>query len=107
MLGNLARRTVELAVFFFAAYAFVFVPLGNRTGLEHCRAILRSRAAREAGHDIGAAADRLRQRLLADDEAVVPGRGSPIVPVLPKNHRSPAQSAVTPAVDLGQPDASM
>ena len=106
MVGNFARRVIELAVLFFAAYAFVFVPLGSRTGLDHCRAILHTRAAREAGRDIGKAADRLRDRMFADDDAVVPGRGTPVVPALPKRSHSPAQAAVAPLVMLG-PDASM
>ena len=106
MLGNFARRVIELAVLFFAAYAFVFVPLGNKTGLDHCRAILHTRAAREASRDVGKAADRLRDRLFSDDEEALPGRGSPVIPVLPKPTRSPAQAAVAPA-DLFGPDASM
>jgi hypothetical protein len=104
VLGNFARRVVELAVLFFAAYAFAFVPLGSRTGLEHCRAILDTRAAREAGRDVGRAADRLRQRLFASDDEAVPGRGTPVVPALPR--RSHPQAAVAPH-DLFGPDASM
>lgn len=92
---------------FFAAYAFVFVPLGSRTGLEHCRAILHTRAAHEAGRDFGKAAERLRQRLFSSDEETVTGRGSPIIPDLPKRAHSPAQAAVAPTDDFGAPDASM
>lgn len=106
MLGNFARRVIELAVLFFATYAFVFVPLGSRTGLDHCRAILHTRAAREAGRDVGKAADRLRERLFADDEEALPGRGTPVVPELPKRPHSPAQAAVAP-LDMFGPDASM
>jgi hypothetical protein len=106
VLGNLARRVIELAVLFFAAYAFVFVPLGSRTGLDHCRAIIHTRAARQAGRDIGKAADRLRERLFADEEAALPGRGTPVVPELPKRSHSPAQAAFAP-LDLFGPDASM
>jgi hypothetical protein len=108
VLGNFARRVIELAVLFFAAYAFVFVPLGSRTGLDHCRAILHTRAAREAGKDIGKAADRLRERLFADgdEEEAVPGRGTPVVPDLPRRSHSPAQAALAPT-DLFGPDASM
>jgi hypothetical protein len=107
VLGNFVRRVIELAVLFFAAYAFVFVPLGSRTGLEHCRAILHTRAAHEASRDIGRAADRLRQRLFSSDEESMPGRGEPVVPDLPKRPRSPAQAAVAPREDFGPPDASM
>ena len=35
MLGLLGKRPIELVVLFFALYAFVFVPLGKRTGFEH------------------------------------------------------------------------
>lgn len=107
MLGNFARRVIELAVLFFAAYAFVFVPLGSRTGLDHVRAILHTRAAREAGKDIGKAADRLRERLLSDEDETLPGRGTPVLPVLPKPTRSPVQAALAPLDTLGPPDASM
>jgi hypothetical protein len=107
VLGNFARRVIELAVLFFAAYAFVFVPLGSRTGLDHVRAILHTRAAREAGRDVGKAADRLRERLFADENEIVPGRGTPVVPALPKPIRSPVQAALSPIDPLGPPDASM
>ena len=106
VLGNFARRVIELAVLFFAAYAFVFVPLGSRTGLDHCRAILHTRAAREAGRDFGRAADRLRERIFADEDDALPGRGAPVVPALPKRPHSPAQAAVAPLDPFG-PDASM
>ena len=97
---------IDLAVLFLAAYAFAFVPLGSRTGLEHCRAILRTRAAHEAGKGITRAAERLRHRLL-DDDGALPGRGAPVVPPLPKRARPPAQAALEPSPAFMAPDASL
>jgi len=105
VIGSFGRRVIDLAVLFLAAYAFAFVPLGSRTALEHCRAILRTRAAREAGRDVVSAADRLRRRVLSDDDEPLPSRGRPIVPALPHKTRAPAEALLTPFVD--SPDASL
>jgi hypothetical protein len=107
VLGNLVRRAIDIAVLFLAVYAFAFVPLGNRTGLEHCRAILHTRAAREAGRDIAGAADRLRNRIMADDTEAVPARGAPVVPALPRHPHAPREAILSPAAPLDAPDASM
>lgn len=106
MIGSFGRRVIDLSVFFFAAYAFAFVPLGNRTALEHCRAILRTRAAREAGRDVITAADRLRRRLLASDDEPVRGRGTPVLPALPGKAKAPAEAVMVPA-SYDRPDASL
>lgn len=94
---------IDLAVLFLACYAFAFVPLGKRTGLEHLRAILATRAARDAGHEALEAADRLKHRAL-DDEAPATPRGSPVVPRLPR-HPAPPNAAIATAHDA--PDASL
>lgn len=107
VLGNVVRRAVEFAVLFFAAYAFVFVPLGSRTGLEHCLAILHTRAAREAGRDVATAAARLKRRVLGFGDEAVTGGGVPVVPALPKHRHEPTQAALAPARDFAPPDASM
>lgn len=103
MLGLLARRAIDLAVLFLALYAFAFVPLGRRTGLEHVRAILATPAARETTRDVADAVDGLRRRLLSDPAP--PTRGSPVVPRLHR-HPVPTNAAVAPAV-FDVPDASL
>lgn len=109
MLGNLGRKAIDLAVLFLAVYAFAFVPLGKRTGLEHLTAILHTEAARSAGREILGAAARLRQRL-TDGERVAPlrTRGSPVVPKLPRRRsESPTNTMVTSISPMDTPDASM
>jgi hypothetical protein len=63
VLTTLVRRVFRLLVFFFAAYAFVFVPLGEKTALEHVIAIFRTRQAQEAGAELKTGAERLVKRL--------------------------------------------
>ena len=122
MLANPLRRAVDLVVCFLALYAFAFVPLGERTGLEHLKAVLRTPAAKTAGHELVEAADRLRQRLLgAPDEAEAvadaprEARGVPKVPKLPRRS-APENAAVVPAASgdnaaaaaaMDAPDASL
>ena len=48
MLSRITRRAVEGIVIAFAALGFFVVPLGERTGFQHARAILETRAARDA-----------------------------------------------------------
>ena len=102
MLGNLGRRAIDLVVLLLALYAFAFVPLGKKTGLEHLRSILRTRPAEEAGHEILEAADRLRHRLLDADEPVRT-RGTPVVPRLPRRAHPEANLKLAPE---DAPDAS-
>ena len=63
MLTTLVRRVFRLLVFFFAAYAFVFVPLGEKTALEHVIAIFRTPQAQVAGAELKTGAERLVKRL--------------------------------------------
>jgi hypothetical protein len=116
VLGIFGRRAIDLAVLFLALYAFAFVPLGKRTGLEHARAILATRAAKRAIHEAGEAADRLRRTLLdsGDDEtplpSPLPSRGRAVVPKLPRA-TSPLNAALAPRNDAPDapdaPDASL
>ena len=110
VLGNLARRAIDLAVLLLALYAFAFVPLGRRTGLEHLRAILKTPASRDAGHEVTQAAERLRDRLLGADapgRAVPPpAHGAPTVPEL-RPGRAPPEMAAVPAPPGDAPDASL
>ena len=103
---TLGRRAIDLAVLFLALYALAVVPLGRRTGLEHLRAILRTRAAQDAGKDVARAATRLTQRLLGGTDPAPPApRGRPAVPPLPR--KSPANAELVPASFAGAPDASL
>jgi hypothetical protein len=103
---SLGRRAIDLAVLFLALYALAFVPLGRRTGLEHLQAILGTRAARDAGRDLGQAAERLGHRLLGGSEPIAP-RGRPAVPVLPSAPRRAVPNAVTTPGAFEGPDASI
>jgi len=110
VLGNLGRRAIDLAVLLLALYAFAFVPLGHRTGLEHLRAILGTRAAKDAGHEMLEAAERLRERLLGEEpEQPVKTHGRAVVPRLPRHE--PANAALAPNALSGSlrdaPDASL
>jgi hypothetical protein len=96
---SLGRRAIDLAVLFLALYALAFVPLGRRTGFEHLRAIFGTRPAREARHELEAAAARLGRKLIGT-AAPVPPRGVPVPPVFP--HR--ANAAVTPAPSIPRAD---
>jgi hypothetical protein len=59
----MAKRVFQGVVLFFAIYAFVFLPLGKKTGLEHLRAIAGSSAAKQAGTELKGGVERLVQRL--------------------------------------------
>lgn len=114
MLGTYGRRAIDLAVLFLALYAFAFVPLGKKTGLDHLRAILRTAPARDAGAEILRAADRLRHRLLDGDDGANGSRdgdsdrssdhGAPVVPRLPRKARIESNAKAAP---LEAPDASV
>jgi hypothetical protein len=84
---KLAKTIVEGVVLLFAAYAFAFVPLGERTALEHLRAVLGTKEAQHAGRELKQAGGRVVDELLKSGD----GAGSPRVPPL-----KPAQSKVTP-----------
>lgn len=104
---SLGRRAIDLAVLFLALYALVFVHLGQKTGLEHLQAILGTRAARDAGHDLARAAERLGRHLLGEGEQPIAPRGKPAVPALPSPpRRSAANAHEIPAAFEG-PDASV
>jgi hypothetical protein len=94
VIGNLGRRATELVVLLFALLGFAFVPLGQRTALEHLGRILSTGAAAEAAGGLADAFVRLRARLVRDP--------------------APAQAAIAPLAiaaahtpDAGTPDASL
>jgi hypothetical protein len=73
----MAKRIFQGLVLFFAVYAFVFVPLGKKTALEHVQAIAGTPAARQAASEVKGGVTKLVHRLRSDarhstddDEAV-------------------------------------
>jgi hypothetical protein len=59
----MVKRVFQVVVLFFAIYAFVFVPLGRKTALEHLRAIAGTSAAREAATELKGGVTRLAHEL--------------------------------------------
>lgn len=101
VLGTFVRRFVDGAVLAFAAYAFVFVPLGKHTAWEHVRALLASRESAAAGQEIKQAGEKLIRELVTSQNTQpreVPGE-----PVLPEI--APAQMRVAPQAQLLDPTA--
>jgi hypothetical protein len=62
----MAKRIFQGVVLFFAIYAFVFVPLGKKTALDHVRAVFGTPAAREAATEVKGGVERLVRRLKTD-----------------------------------------
>jgi hypothetical protein len=63
----MAKRIFQGVVLFFAIYAFVFVPLGKKSALEHIQAIVGTPAAQDAAEEVKGGVTRLVRRL--QDEA--------------------------------------
>jgi len=59
----MAKRIFQAVVLFFAIYAFVFVPLGRKTALEHVQAIAGTPAAHQAATELQGGVKRLVHRL--------------------------------------------
>lgn len=62
----MAKRIFQGIVLFFAIYAFVFVPLGKKTALEHVQAIVGTPAAQDAASEVKGGVTRLVRRLQSD-----------------------------------------
>jgi hypothetical protein len=62
----MAKRIFKGVILFFAIYAFVFVPLGKKTALEHIRAIIGTPAAQEAAEEVKGGVTRLVRRLQSE-----------------------------------------
>ena len=77
MLGTLGKRAIDLAVLFFALYAFAFVPLGKRSAFDHLRAIFSTPPAKTAGEELGEGAGRLKRKLLGEPESPRRRSGAP------------------------------
>jgi len=91
VIGNLGRRVTELVVMLFALLGFVFVPLGQRTAVEHLGKILSTGAASEAMQGLADSIAELRKRLAA-------------------RPRAPRQAVLAPLAtspDAGAADASL
>ncbi len=103
VMSRLGHRAVELVVGGFALLGFVYVPLGERTGLEHVARILRTPAAMELGRSLLGTADRARARLLGEvtPSALGPGGAEPLAPLAPTSPpghspRRPERAATLP-----------
>jgi hypothetical protein len=59
----MAKRIFQGVVLFFALYAFVFLPLGKKSALEHIRAIIGTPAAQQAASEVKGGVTRLVRRL--------------------------------------------
>lgn len=59
----MAKRIFQGVVLFFALYAFVFLPLGKKSALEHIRAIWATPAAQQAASEVKGGVTRLVRRL--------------------------------------------
>jgi hypothetical protein len=67
VLARIGRRVLDFLIGFFALLGFALVPLGDRTALDHVKAIFATGPAVHAGRELLEAGKRLRQRLLAGD----------------------------------------
>jgi hypothetical protein len=107
---TIVRRIFKALVFFFAAYAFVFMPLGDKTPLEHVLAIVRTPQAKKAGSELKTGAERLVQKLKekarsvededeAEEQAPPPRHADKLVPTVkrPLSGATPAGSAPAPS----------
>ncbi|HEX6275397.1 MAG TPA: hypothetical protein VFZ53_20295 [Polyangiaceae bacterium] len=63
MFGTAGRRVAEAVVALFALLGFVFVPLGQKTALQHTVAVFTTPAAVVAFNELTGAALRLKDRL--------------------------------------------
>lgn len=87
---------MEGAIVLLAAYAFAFIPLGNRTALQHAIAILNTKEAEEAGRELKQAGSRMVDELWPQNLA-----GEPRVPKL-----EPPQSKLEWRIEFDAGDTS-
>ena len=87
MLGDLAKRVVNLVVLCVAAMAFFLVPLGRKTLAEHLAGVLGTGAAREAAAACAGAGRRVVTRAGGELKAL---RQEPRPPVPPAHDLEPA-----------------
>jgi hypothetical protein len=93
LFGLAGRRIAESIVALFALLGFAFVPLGQKTALEHALDIFTTPAAKNAWIELGGATARLKDKVI---NTVLPRRESaptppigatPEVPALPNKAR--------------------
>lgn len=66
MLGNLAKRAVNLAVLLLAAVAFFLVPFGRRTLYRHLVAVFSSEPAQEMKREVQSKSKQIAQEVKND-----------------------------------------
>jgi hypothetical protein len=90
--GIAGRRIAEATVALFALLGFAFVPLGQKTALEHTLAIFSTPAAKAAFVELGGTVLRLRDRVI---HAVAP----PVAPAPPGKGPRPELPKLPEATD--------
>ena len=63
MLGDLAKRAVNLAILLLAAVTFFLVPFGKKTLYRHCIAIFTTEPAEELGRELQKKADDVKHEV--------------------------------------------
>lgn len=101
---KLAKTVIETVVLLFAAYAFAFVPLGERTALQHVKAVLATPEAKDAGRELRQAGGRV-----VDELVNTPTHGRPELPLLapPRSPQHPQPGDVSRYGARGEQDASV
>jgi hypothetical protein len=66
VLSLLGRRALEAGISAFALLGFCYVPLGQRTALEHAKAVFSTPAAKRAGGELVEAFTRVRSKLTGE-----------------------------------------
>jgi hypothetical protein len=89
--GIAGRRVAEALVALFALLGFAFVPLGQKTALEHTFAIFSTPPAVGAFRELVGTVLRLKDRVVEVVAPAVPPKNQP-KPELPKLSERPARS---------------
>ena len=69
MLGDLAKRAVNLVVVLLAAVTFFLVPFGRKTLFEHLKAVFSTPEAAEMGHEIAKTSQSVERVVQAEVES--------------------------------------
>jgi len=107
----MVKRVFQMVVLFFAIYAFVFVPLGRKTALEHVRAIAGTPAAQQAASELQGGVKRLVSELRenaqrsteASDEAIAGSEAADAPPPAPSSPERAKPSKSRPVEAGGTP----
>lgn len=104
----MAKRLLQGVVLFFALYAFAFMPLGQRTALEHVQAVIGSTEAQEAASELKGGATRLVRKLrgaaenpLGNSPTAVPSSAAPGRQAAPGHSAAPSPAAQPTADGVG------